>query len=149
MWMFSKKLLVSLAFAVTTIASLAQAEQINTNDANIAIEGYDPVAYFTEARAVEGLPDFQTAWQGVTWQFSSMEHQAMFEGSPEKYAPRYGGFCAGSMSAKGVKAKVDPNMWKIIDGNLFLGADQRIDTFFEEDAEVKIERADENWKAMN
>jgi YHS domain-containing protein len=149
MFKLPKLLMIALAGAVMVLASLAQAGQINTNSDNLAIDGYDPVAYFTQSRAVEGVPDFQTTWQGATWQFSSAEHKALFEASPEAYAPRYGGYCAGSMSVKGVMAKIDPQYWQIIDGNLFLGGDQRVAPYFKEDTQAKIEQADKNWSALN
>lgn len=144
-----KRIMLAVTAAVTVLASMASAGSVNTNDANVAIEGYDPVAYFTEARPVEGVSDFQTTWQGAIWQFSSSEHKALFNAAPEKYAPRYGGYCAGAMGVRGAKSKIDPQLWKIVDGNLYLGADERFNMFFSEDVDARLERADENWKASN
>jgi YHS domain-containing protein len=128
-------------------SSAALAQQVNTNKDNLAIDGYDPVAYFTEARPVPGVPEHQTQWQDATWRFSSAEHRALFESNPEKYAPRYGGFCSGAMSVKGYRAEINPEYWMIVDGNLFLGGQPM--EFFQEDRSAKIDRADKNWSALN
>ena len=59
-----------------------------------AIRGYDPVAYFTEERPVKGKRAHRAEWMGATWSFASEENRKLFESDPEKYAPRYGGYCA-------------------------------------------------------
>lgn len=127
-------------------AASVQAEDLNLDRDNVALEGYDPAAYFTQSRPVEGVPDFQTEWQDATWQFSSAEHQAMFEENPEKYAPRFGGYCAGAMFAKGHKAPIDPQYWMIVDGKLFLGGQPM--GFFAEETDQKIDTANKNWAKL-
>ena len=73
----------------------AQAGEVNTGYfGNVAIEGYDTVAYFTEKRAVKGSEKFQSEWLGATWQFSSDENRKLFDASPMDYAPQYGGLCS-------------------------------------------------------
>ncbi len=143
----AKRFLAAAACAFMLLSSAASADQVNTNGDNIAIEGYDPVAYFTQSRPVPGVPEFRSEWQDATWQFSSAEHQALFEENPEKYAPRYGGFCSGAMSVRGTKASIKPEHWMIVDGNLFLGG-QSMD-FFKDETTAKIDRADDNWEALN
>ena len=66
-------------------------EPINTDPRGVAIEGYDPVAYFTQGNAVEGSEEFSYHWMGATWHFTSSEHLEMFQSNPERYAPQYGG----------------------------------------------------------
>jgi YHS domain-containing protein len=149
MQMIPRHFLTAAACAAVLFSSSAMADQVNTNSENVAIEGYDPVAYFTEARPVQGVPDFQSNWQDATWQFASAEHKSMFEENPEKYTPRFGGFCAGAMAVKGHKSEIDPQYWIIVDGNLFLGGEQRAIDLFDEDASAKINQADKNWKALN
>ena len=83
-----------------------------------AIEGYDPVAYFTESRPVEGASAFSHDWMGVTWYFASAENRVQFAAEPERYAPQYGGYCAWAV-AHGYTAKIDPKAWKIVDGKLY------------------------------
>jgi YHS domain-containing protein len=68
------------------------AEQINTGGSGLAIKGFDTVAYFTLGKPVKGKKEFAVDWKGAKWFFSSREHMEMFEGSPERYAPQYGGY---------------------------------------------------------
>jgi len=113
---------------VTTIAllsadSAAAEERTSVNTGyfgNVAILGYDPVAYFTDGRAVQGSPEISQSWLGATWHFASTQHRDTFTANPISYAPQYGGFCAGSMSVGLVTDNIDPNSWRIIDGKLYL-----------------------------
>ena len=83
-----------------------------------AIRGYDPVAYFTEGRPVEGKRAHRHEWMGATWSFASAENRAAFVADPEKFAPRYGGYCAWAVS-QGYTASIDPDAWRIVDGALY------------------------------
>ena len=75
------------------LASAAWAKKpVNTNWLGIAIKGYDPVAYFTEGKAVEGMKKYQHEWQDAKWRFASQAHLDLFRANPEKYAPQYGGY---------------------------------------------------------
>lgn len=123
-------------------------ELINAKPGGLAVKGYDVVAYFTQERAIEGSQDFEHEWRGVRWRFSSPEHLAVFRDSPEKYAPRYGGFCSGGM-ALGNRAPIDPEAFAIIDGKLYLNFSKGVLTDFKENADEKIEQADANWAKMN
>ena len=92
-----KKLSLSLAAIVCTwsfilIACSAPITPINVDGEGIALKGYDPVAYFTLSRPVQGQKEFQFEWQGAKWLFSSKEHLTLFQGAPEKYTPQYGGY---------------------------------------------------------
>ncbi len=67
-------------------------KRVNTDEFGIAIQGYDTVAYHTEERAVKGKSEFSFKWNGAVWHFASTEHRALFAASPDRYAPKYGGF---------------------------------------------------------
>src|SRR5690242_15928525 len=82
---------------------------------NVAIMGYDPVAYFTDGRPVKGSPEISQSWLGATWHFASTQHRDAFKSAPMRYAPQYGGFCAGSVSVGMVTDNIDPKAWRIID----------------------------------
>ena len=95
---------------------------VNTwGSADVAIEGYDPVAYFTENQAVKGSSEFSEKWLGAIWHFASAKHRDAFAADPIRYAPQYGGFCAFSV-ADGDPAAVNPQAWRIVDGKLYLFA---------------------------
>ncbi len=66
--------------------------EINAGRDGVAIQGYDTVAYFTQRKAVRGSPDFEVKWKNVTWRFASAENRARFKGSPERFAPQFGGY---------------------------------------------------------
>lgn len=85
----------------------------------LALQGYDPVAYFTENKAVEGSENISHTMSGVTYYFKSAKNRQLFIKNPEQYEPQYGGYCAYAM-ADGDKVKIDPETFKIIDGKLFL-----------------------------
>ena len=95
----------------------------------VAIKGYDPVAYFELGAAKMGDPSITSNWNDVEWHFSSSEHQSLFEGNPEKYAPQFGGYCATAVSI-GMTADTNPNSWHIENQKLYLFLNDLIVTFF-------------------
>ena len=113
----------------------------------VAIKGADPVAYFTEGRAVEGRAEHSLIWRGAEWRFASAANRALFEGDPERYAPRYGGFCAYA-AANGQKAKIEPEAWSIVDGKLYLNYDRPIRERWNAKQSEYIAAADRNWPAI-
>lgn len=86
----------------------------------VAIEGYDPVAYFTASKAVKGEAANSSTYQNITYHFSSEENKALFEANPESYIPAYGGYCAYAMADASFKMEPDPENWQIQDGRLLL-----------------------------
>nr|WP_246707818.1 YHS domain-containing (seleno)protein [Ensifer oleiphilus] len=90
---------------------------------DVAIKGYDPVAYFTESKALEGSPQYSYRWLGANWQFASAENRELFIREPTRYAPQYGGYCADGVSFGTVTTNIDPKAWRIIEGKLFLSYD--------------------------
>ena len=113
----------------------------------VAIKGYDPVAYFVDARPVRGDKAFAFEWGGATWQFASAGHRDLFAGEPEKYAPQYGGYCAWAV-ANGDTAGIDPEAWRIVDGKLYLNYDKDIQKKWEADVPGNISKADRNWPEL-
>src|SRR5215471_2765107 len=124
-----------VAFVLATlIAPSVRAE--SASDVNlidgIALHGFDPVAYFTQHKAVKGDAQLTAVYKGVTYEFASKEDQAAFQASPEKYVPQYGGFCAFATSV-GVKADIDPHEFAIHDGKLYVNNSDRAQKLFEQD----------------
>jgi YHS domain-containing protein len=134
-----------LAGAIVALAPPALGE-VNTAS-GVAIGGYDPVAYFTDGRPVRGSRRHRLAWNGAFWFFASEEHQDAFAAGPEKYAPRYGGFCAYGV-AQNAKVKIDPQAWSIVDGRLYLNYDTRVQHIWVQDKARYIGEADRNWPAL-
>ena len=109
-----------------------------------AIRGYDPVAYFTEARPVKGSEKFVHSWKGATWRFSSAENRDRFAAAPEKYAPQYGGYCAYGV-AQNYAVSIDPQAWSIVDGRLYLNYSRSVRDTWSKDIPGYIGKADANW----
>jgi YHS domain-containing protein len=114
---------------------------------NLAIRGYDTVAYFTENNAIKGSGDFEYEWQGATWRFSSQSNLDMFKNEPERFAPQYGGYCAYAV-AKNSTASVDPTQFAIVDNKLYLNYNKKIQQQWLKDQGLFIEQADKNWPAL-
>lgn len=110
----------------------------------IAINGYDPVAYFTKAMPVKGDAAFSSDWDGVSVLFSSAENKAMFDADPGKYAPKYGGYCAYAVS-KGATAPTDPEAWTVVDDRLYLNFSVDVRSIWKQDIPGNIAKADANW----
>ncbi|OHD67909.1 MAG: hypothetical protein A2W19_06570 [Spirochaetes bacterium RBG_16_49_21] len=114
---------------------------------NVAIKGYDPVAYFKVGKALKGDKSIAFAWRGANWHFTTRENRDMFAAAPEKYAPQYGGYCAWAMS-EARKAQTDPEVWKIVDGKLYLNCSRAAMEKWEKDIPGNIKKADENWRKL-
>ena len=109
------------------------------------ISGYDPVAYFTEGKPMKGNGYNVTDYKGVTYAFATEDNKELFEANPEKYVPAYGGWCAYGV-AVGKKFVADPQVWKVVDGKLYLNLDRDIQAKWNQDIPGYIEDANENWQ---
>lgn len=110
----------------------------------VAIKGYDPVAYFTDAKPVKGSSDFELEWMDATWRFASAAHRDAFTKDPHKYAPQYGGYCAYGVS-KGYAVGIEPEAWHIENGKLYLNYNLEVRTMWLKDIPGYVKKADENW----
>lgn len=140
-----KSLMGGIALSViTATAALAAGPDVNASSTGLAMQGYDPVAYFTQGEATEGSYKITSVYNDATYRFSSEEHKAKFEANPEAYAPAYGGYCAFG-TAMGFKFDGDPDHWKIVDDKLYLNLSQDIQERWEGDIPGFITSADGNW----
>ncbi len=110
-----------------------------------AVQGYDVVSYQTGKRPIRGNGNFVAVYDGATYQFSSTDNQKAFEKDPEKYVPAYGGYCAFGTSVS-KKFIGDPEVWRIVDGKLYLNLDTRIQAEWVKDVPGRIKTADANWR---
>ena len=123
--------------------------QAQTNQKNgVAIEGHDPVAYFTVNKAVRGSQQLQARFEDATYYFSSTENKRLFEENPRKYIPQYGGYCAYGMS-NGYKAPIEPEAFTIVDGKLYLNYNLEVRKEWQKERDERIKRADANWNKMH
>lgn len=110
----------------------------------IAIDGYDPVAYFTDQKPVKGSPEFRADYQESTFQFVSAAHQNAFVANPNKFAPQYGGYCAYGM-AKGYKATIDPAAFTVVSDKLYLNYSEAVRSQWLSDIPGYVQKANANW----
>lgn len=142
----------SAAIIVLTAAAAVGGQSAFADDSvntgyfgGVAIMGYDPVAYFTEGKAVKGSEKFSYDWLGTPWHFANANHREMFISEPTRYAPQYGGYCAGEVSFGSVTVNIDPKAFKIIDGKLYLIYDKGSADWFAANAAEAVPKADDNW----
>lgn len=134
-------------------AVLAQGHGLhNLNKAGVAIDGYDPVAYFRQVKPIEGKRGFSVTVDGATYLFSTSQNAVLFKAEPSKYQPQYGGWCAYAMGATGEKVEVDPETFKILDGKLYLFYNKffnnTLKSWNKDEANLK-QKADANWQKFN
>ena len=100
---------------------------INESD-GVAIKGYDPVGYHLAGKALPGSEEITTEWKGSVWRFVSEDNRSAFQSDPDRYSPAYGGFC-GTAVSNGFTADVNPQVWNVEEGRLFLfnGDDPKAD----------------------
>lgn len=115
---------------------------------NKAAGGYDVVAYFKEAKPVEGQKAYKHRWKGADWYFSSEENLASFKQTPEKFAPQYGGYCAWAVSEHNDFAPGNPKYWKIVNDKLYLNYDKKVQQDWEKSQNDHIVKADQNWSGL-
>ena len=138
-----------------TIGTMAQqnkrTEQFNL-EKGLAIQGYDPVAYFTQQKAVKGDPRYAVNASGVRYYFATEANKALFLKNPAAYEPQYGGWCAYAMGATGEKVEIDPETFKILNGKLYLfyhsWTNNTLTKWNKDEANLKS-RADKNWQKFN
>ena len=115
---------LGLLMALSTTQVNAQTEvrkkEFNVAKNGLAIEGYDPVAYFTLGKAEKGTKDNAVIADGIVYYFSSVQTKELFKANYKKYEPKYGGWCAYAMGATKEKVEIDPETFKIINGELYL-----------------------------
>ncbi len=138
-----KKLLVPFfALALLMIPSLAQAG--SSANSTVGVQGYDRVSYHTGKKPLQGNGNHVATHKGVNYLFSSDANKKTFEANPGKYLPAYGGWCAYGVSV-GKKFVGDPNVWKVVDGKLYLNLDTGIQSTWLEDVSGNISKANGQW----
>lgn len=138
------KILPFISLAI--VASAAFAEP-NVDASGVGIQGYDPVAFFTDGKPVLGKEEFHATYHGVTYRFASAEHEAMFEKDSAKYEPQFGGYCAYGV-AKGHTAPVKVEAFQIVDGRLLMQYNSKVKELFNKDQHGNLELADKKWPGL-
>jgi YHS domain-containing protein len=114
---FSRRTTLRLGLLATL--SVAAPLPSTAMDMPLAIQGYDPVAYFTDGKPIRGMADFEYQWDEHTYRFASDQHRELFKADPVHYAPQFGNYCAMAL-ALGKIVKADPENWLISDNKLYV-----------------------------
>ena len=145
-----RAIIVSLitAFALLTAGAAAAKEEVYQSFlGGVAIDGTDPVAYFTDGAPVEGSSEFEHEWNGATWRFASAENRDKFAADPEAYAPQYGGYCAWGI-AKDRTVGINPTIFRIFDDKLYLNLNMTVHRDWLKKRHGYIATANEKWPAV-
>lgn len=137
-------LVVLLAWMGLVSGALAA---VNHSASTPAVQGYDLVSYHNSKRPIRGNGHFVSVHKGVTYLFANEENKKTFDRNPEKYLPAYGGYCAFGVSV-GKKFVGDPEVWRVVDGKLYLNLDANIQDDWLKDVPGRIGTANENWKKI-
>jgi YHS domain-containing protein len=134
--------------AISAPAAFADKDPIYTaKRSNLALQGYDTVAYFTVGEPTKGSADFSTTYNGAEFRFASEENLNLFLGNPEQYAPQYGGYCAWAV-AQGKTAKGDARRWAIVDDKLYLNYNKGIQKKWDKNRSGFITDANSHWPTV-
>ncbi len=138
-----RKVALSILFIAGWFWTSAQKPEFFTTKEG-AIQGFDPVSYFTENEPKKGNPELGYIYHNATWHFSSTANRDLFKANPEKYTPQFGGYCAFGMS-RGYKAETQPGAWTIVDGRLFLNYNENVRKEWNKNQADFISKAFTNW----
>ena len=151
----AKEFLVAIVLILSSVISFSQdagairKKHFNLSKSGLAIDGYDPVAYFKINKAVEGKKEFAVNYQGAIYYFSSAENKETFIKNPSAYEPQYGGWCAYAMGKNGEKVNIDPETFKVVNGKLYLFYNRFFNntlTSWNKDESNLKTKADSNWQ---
>lgn len=144
----TRRSFVSATVAAVFYGGAAAAQNVTPSAATrVALKGYDPVSYFTDAKPEQGSAEFSFAFDDTTYWFKNAEHRAKFAADPEHYAPQFDGFCAVQLS-RGLKVEADPEVWTITDGKLYVFSGKRGLPIFNEHPVDIAQKAAENLKQL-
>lgn len=141
-------LLIFLFLNTATAQNAYRVKNYNIDKSSLAIEGYDPVAYFVSKKGIEGKKDISLSREGITYHFSSAQNRDLFKSNPSKYEPQFGGWCAYAMGENGEKVSVDPQTFKILDGKLYLFYNKFFNNTLKEwnkNENALKQKAEQNW----
>lgn len=141
-----KGIALSLAMAFASVAVAAD-KDMNADANDVAISGYDTVAYFNKNMPVQGSDKYTAVYKNTIYKFSSEQNRDAFRANPEKFAPQFGGYCAMGVAME-KKLNVDPTAWRVVDGKLYLNLNKDVQTKWASDIPGHLNTAQTNWPAI-
>lgn len=138
-----KKILFAAALMLAAEGLHAQKSEIFAPKGK-AIKGYDVVAFFKDAKPVEGADSLTYHYKDADWLFASRTNLDAFKADPDMYVPQYGGYCAYGTS-QGHKAPTEVETWTVVDGKLYFNYNMKVKENWSKKKEELIEKADVQW----
>jgi len=143
-----KRIFFALAVATMALPLAAQTKALlNLEKSGLAIQGYDPVAFFTDGKPIKGKPEFSAHHDGALYYFASKDHRDLFNADPAKYEPAFGGYCAYGVSRNKL-VEIDVDAFQIVNGRLLLQYSKGVRDDFNKDTKGNLIKADGNWPAL-
>ncbi len=143
------RFILALSLTLSAHAQLfGRPEPVLKDRSGLALKGYDPVAYFTEAKAIPGKPEIQHTHANVKYNFASTQNRDLFQKDPNTYLPQYGGYCAWAVSHN-YTASTDPEAWKIVNGKLYLNYSKDVQRKWMAEEAALIQAGDSNWPKLH
>ncbi len=135
---------LGLAFIVLlSFTTMINAQQAEKQKKEVALHQYCPVAYVAMNKAVKGNEKYSSVYKGETYYFANGKAKKMFDDEPDKYLPKYEGYCATGL-AMGKKVESDPQIFSEYEGKTYLFSNKMAKEAFDKDPEMTIKKADEN-----
>jgi len=143
-----KKFIIMLMFGLLALPAFAQTKTlVNLDKTGVAIQGYDPVAFFADHQPAKGDQKFLVKHDGAIYFFASKEHKDLFKENPAKYEPEFGGYCAYGVSRNKL-VEIDVDAFQIVDGKLLLQYSKGVRDDFNKDAKANLAKAASNWPEL-
>lgn len=143
-----KRFLLALMFVSLALPLAAQTKTLlNLDKSGVAIQGYDPVAFFTDGKPMKGKPELTARHNGALYYFTSKEHRDLFNADPAKYEPAFGGYCAYGVSRNKL-AEIDVDAFQIVNNRLLLQYSKGVRDDFNKDTTGNLAKAEGNWPAL-
>ena len=143
----SKTLKLAGIAGAMMLSNLAFASASNIGPNDVAIHGYDPVAYFTQHKPVEGSVKYTATHEGAIYRFSSSKNRDLFKADTARYAPQFGGYCAMGV-ALNKKLDVDPSAFHIADNKLYLNLNKDVQKKWLTDVSGHVKSATRIWNGI-
>lgn len=121
---------------------------VSDRHTGLAIGGHDPVAYFTDAKALPGLPALEAEQGGAIWRFRNAENRRFFLARPDIYAPQFGGYDPVDV-ARGAIVAGRPQLWSVTGGRLYLFSREGNRDAFAADPARLAGEASRRWPALS
>ncbi|MBL9173626.1 MAG: YHS domain-containing protein [Verrucomicrobiales bacterium] len=143
----SPHLLLWLFLLSSPISLAADKSLLNLDKEGVAIQGFDPVAFFVLQAPLKGKAEFTSEHHGAKYRFHSAKNKAAFDSDPAKYEPRFGGYCAFGVS-KGKLVDIDVNAFQIVEGRLLLQYSPSVRDQFNQDVAGNLKKAETQWPTL-